>query len=167
MNKVNFSGSNSGATAPLLGGFGAIAVGDLSDSGSLEVAMIYIDQLYVRDQDNMYLTEKVKRMHITMGYRWWLNPYFSTSLGFYSSYLMGDYTTIHSDFPAGSNFDTSARDTTEYGFDLSVQGEIWQDRKIAIIGDGRYSLSVTPKKGEEFENFGLMLGIRYIIQGQN
>lgn len=167
INKVNFEGSSTGATDPVLGGFGLIAVGDLSDSGSLEVAMIYIDQMYVREEGGLVLAEKVKRMHMTMGYRWWLNPYFSTSLGFYSSYLMGDYATVHSDFPTGSDFDTSARDTTEYGFDLSLQGEIWQDQKVAIVGDARYSISVTPKRGEEFENFGLLVGVRYIIQGNN
>ena len=77
---------------------------------------------------------------------------------------MGDPKIIHSTFAAGAEIDTSARDTTEYGFDWAVQGDIWSNDKMAVIAETRYSLSVTSKEKEKSDHYGLMLGIRYLIQ---
>ncbi len=162
--KTNFTSTASGVTSPTLGGYGLMAVGDVSDHGSLEIAMFDMHKLFLRDQSGLYIVEEKEVVHITMGYRWWLNPYFSTSLTFYSSYALGNPKIIHSDFATGTEIDTSARDTTEYGFDFAVQSELWSHEKYAVVADARYSLSVTNKANEKSDHYGLFLGLRYLIQ---
>ncbi len=166
MYKTNFSSSESGAISPILGGYGLMAVGDVNDKGSLEIAMFDMHKLYIRNQDGLFISEEKEVIHITMGYRWWLSSYLSTSLTFYSSYSLGLPKIVHSDFPAGAAIDTSARDTTEYGFDLALQDEIWSEGHYAVVADLRYSLSVTSKKDEKSDHYGLFLGIRYLVQGK-
>jgi hypothetical protein len=165
INTTNFSGSDTVPRPGYLGGYSIVAVGDISSSGSLEIAMIYLpSMLFVRDEGGKYQVENTQVMHITMGYRWWLNPYFSTSLAFYSAYSIGDPNIVHSDFVPTNTIDTSARDTTEYGFDWAVQGELWSNDRWAAIAEGRYSLSVTSKKNEHSDQYGIMIGARYLVQ---
>ncbi len=162
--KTNFGGSDSGVTSPYRGGYGLMAVGDVSDWGSLEIAMFDMHKLYVRQQSGLFVAEEKEVVHITMGYRWWLNHYLSTSLTFYSSYSLGDPRIIHSDFPIGAEIDTSARDTTEYGFDIALQSELWSYEKYAVVADARYSISVTNKENEKSDHYGLFVGVRYLVQ---
>lgn len=147
-----------------LGGMELVAVGDISDHGALEIAMIYTPQIFVRDIGGKMLAEKIQTIHITMGYRWWLTPYLSSSLALYSAYPMGEKEVVHDDGGISQTADTSARDRTEYGFDGALQGELWTDEKFALILEARYSLSATPKKDEKSDQYGMVLGIRYIVQ---
>lgn len=165
-NKTNFAGVNSGINSTYLGGVGLIAVGDINQKGSLEIGMFYMPQMFFREQGPRLIAEKTQVMHISMGYRRWINPYFSTSLSFYSSYSMGEPIIIYSDFPLGSEIDTSARDITEYGLDWSLQGDLWSYDKFAVIFEGRYSLSVTSKQDEKSDQYGFLLGLRYLVQDE-
>jgi len=110
------------------------------------------------------VTEQTQLMHITMGYKRWLNERFAVSLAFFSSYSMGDPKIVHNDFAPGDEPTTSARDTTEYGFDLALQSELWQKDRIALILDSRYSRSLTNKPSESADHYGFLLGIRYFVQ---
>ncbi len=162
--KTNFAGSPSGAVSRNLAGLGLVALGDINNIGSLEIAMFDLHKVYFREEAGKYIAEEKEVIHITMGYRYWINPYFSSSLSFYSSYSLGEVRIVHSDFTPGTEIDTSARDTTEYGFDLAFQGDIWSNEKWAVVGEARYSLSVTSKKSEQSDHYGIMLGARYQIQ---
>ncbi len=162
--KTNFKGSTSGATAPYLGGVGLIAVGDVNDHGSLEIGMFYMDKLYFLDDGGKYIAERTQLMHITLGYRYWLSSNFSTSLSFFSAYSMGDPELTHNDFTNGGEIHTSAHDKTEYGFDLAIQGELWNWDALTLVWDARYSRSVTPKVNEHADHYGVLLGVRYFIQ---
>ena len=164
LNRTNFKGSPTMEEPGYLGGMELVAVGDISDHGSLEIAMIYTPQIFIRDIGGKMLAEKIQTIHITMGYRWWHTPYLSSSLALYSAYPMGDKEIVHDDGGISQIADTSARDRTEYGFDWAVQGELWTDDRFAVILEGRYSLSLTPKKDEHSDQFGTVLGLRYIIQ---
>jgi hypothetical protein len=110
--------------------------------------------------------EESDRIQITMGYRHWFANWLSAGLAFSSSYAMGDTRTIRDDFtPRGLKaIDTSASDTTEYGFDFSLQWEVFSYQRLALIADAIYSLSVTGKPNETTDHYGVMLGIRYFIQ---
>lgn len=162
--KTDFRNSITGATSPFLGGVGLLAVGDIDTHGSLEIGLFDMHKIYFRQQEGQFIAEEKEVVHITMGYRRWLNSYLSTSLTFYSSYSLGAPTIVHSDFPPGTEIDTSARDTTEYGFDIALQSEVWNQEKFAVIADVRYSLSVTNKSHENSNHYGLFLGLRYLIQ---
>ncbi len=162
--KTNFSGSNSGAKSPNLAGLGLIALGDINSFGSLEIAMFDLHKIYFREELGKHIAVEKEVIHITLGYRYWINPYFSSSLSFYSSYSLGDPRLVHSDFLPNTEIDTSANDTTEYGFDLAIQADLWSSEKWAVTSEGRYSLSVTSKKNENADHYGIMLGLRYLIQ---
>lgn len=162
--KTNFAGSETGARSPNLAGLGLIVLGDINSFGSLEIAMFDLHKIYFREELGKYVAVEKEVIHITMGYRFWINPYFSTSVSFYSSYSLGDPRIVHSDFLPDTEIDTSANDTTEYGFDFAIQGDLWTREKWAVVSEGRYSLSVTSKKNENADHYGILLGLRYLIQ---
>ena len=162
--RTNFGGSSTGASAPFYTGLGLVAVGDVNDHGSLEIGTFYTDKMYIRETGGKYIAEVTQLVHITLGYRHWINSMFSTSMSFFSAYPIGDPEIVHSDFPQNSQIDTSARDSTEYGFDLAFQGELWSNDKLALVWDGRFSKSVTPKNNEYADHYGILVGLRYFIQ---
>ncbi len=152
-----------GVKNPRLGGVGLIVQGDISDKGNLEISMLHTNKVFFREQGSGLLAERSQFMHISMGYRYWMTHYFSVGLAFYSAYSMGEpeitTNTLQSD-----GITTSARDKTEYGFDFSLMGEVWSHDRIALMLDGKYSYSVTPKENEYADNYLFLIGIRYFIQ---
>lgn len=163
--KTEYPSSQTQNYSPVIQGFSLVANGDTGEWGSLEVALIYAPRLYYRQENGLTQLEKIERMHITMGYRWWLNQYLSTSLGLFSSYAMGDPVVEFTQYAPGAEIDTSARDTTEYGLDLAIQSEVWGSGKYAAVIEGRYSYSLTPKENEKSHHYGLSIGVRYLFQG--
>ncbi|MBC7419207.1 MAG: hypothetical protein H7328_00630 [Bdellovibrio sp.] len=162
--KTNFSDSAAGAHSPYFGDIGLIAQGDLNSNGGLEIGIFHMNKLFFRESGGNYIAEKTELISVTLGYRYWMNPYLAAGLSFYSSYSIGNPVVEHSDFPLGGNIDTSARDTTEYGFDLSLQSEVWSRNHQAIILDARYSISVTNKENEQANHYALLIGYKYMIQ---
>lgn len=162
--QTHFESSNTGATSPTLGGIALIANGDISDVGSLEIGLFQMNKIFERDENRMYLTEETSMMYVTMGYRRWLNSDFSVAAAFYSSYTMGEPVILHSDFPSGQEPTTSAHDTTDYGLDFSIQGELLETERFAIIADARYSYCLTPKVSEKADHYGILIGLRYFVQ---
>ncbi len=71
-----------------------------------------------------------------------------------------DYTPLGLATP-----ETSAHDSTEYGFDGSIQVEPWREGRYAAIIDLRYSYSVTDKPDEESNHYGILVGLKYFVQG--
>lgn len=70
-------------------------------------------------------------------------------------------------FPPNAAPATSAQDTVKYGFDFSIQVEPYRVDRFSLVIDGRYSLSVTSKPGED-ENFvSVLIGMKYFIQGKD
>lgn len=166
LQKSNFP-SSSQAKAPLLGGAGLIVVGDIDHKSSLEIGMFQFNKYYYREVSDSYLCEASGTILIAMGYRWWLKERLSVSLSFFSSYPVGDSRRISRDIKTGVSIDTSAEDTTEYGFDLSSQIELWKQGRVGFVADLRYSKSVTAKPNEYADHFAGLIGVRYLIQGDD
>ena len=162
--KTNFGETASGAKSPNLADFGLIAQGDINAHSSLEVSIFHMNKVYFREQAGQTLAEQTELVHLTMGYRRWLTSYFSVALGFYSAYPMGEAKIRHNDYPPGTDIDTSARDPSENGAELSIQGEVWSHGKIAVVIDGRYAYSFTNKSNEHGDHYGGLIGIKYLIQ---
>lgn len=165
--KTNAPIGDSRGDFPWKGDFGLMALGDINDKSSLEIAIFHMDKTFFRDDEGHLIAEKSKLLHTTLGYRNWLNPYFAAGLSFYSSYTLGDYMTVYNDYPVGVDTDTSARDITEYGLDISLLGELWSSGRWGLIVDGRYSYPFTSKPHEKAEHYALFLGVRYFIQGKD
>jgi hypothetical protein len=153
-------------------GLGIVAEGDVDYNGGVEIAMIYLDKIYVRAPEEGDATridpyaERIRRMYITTGYRHWFTPWVSFAGAFFSSYSMGDPRHVEL-MPEGSAEDpTSARAITEYGMDFSVQVEIVRGKTYAIVADSRYSWSLSRKRREDADVMGVLVGFKYLVPKQ-
>lgn len=149
--------------SPYLSGGGLVAEGDLDENGGVEIAMIYFDKVYLRERYDDYTSEQIKRMFITTGYRHWFNDHLSAALAFYSSYSMGDVKTRHSELPSDTDLTTTASKITEYGMDLSVQWELWNNGEMGVVADARYAWAITRLPHEDSDVYSLLLGFKYLI----
>tara|TARA_B110001454_G_scaffold219196_1_gene251406 strand:- start:21371 stop:22012 length:642 start_codon:yes stop_codon:yes gene_type:complete len=162
--RTNFRGSDSGIQSPIKTGTAFLVNGDINEKGALEIGMFYMDKYFFREKDSRYLAENTDLIHITMGYRRFLTSKLSTSLTLFSSYSIGDPHIYRTEFTTDQEVDTSARDTTEYGFDLAVQYELWEQERFAVVTDIRYSYSVTNKLNERGDHYGAFISLRYFVQ---
>lgn len=162
--KTDFRNSDSGAQSSHENGMNLTAIGDINDHGSLELALFYMKKPYFFHDDDQFLAQKTQVIHVTMGYRHWINSYLSTSLSIFSTYPTGDVQTLHSDFTAANFPETAVAAKTIYGLELAVQYEIWSHGLYAITADTRYSKAMTLRSSERGDHYGIMLGLRYFIQ---
>lgn len=162
--KTSFEGTSTDVGSPLLMGGALIAEGDINKNGGLEIGIFLINKIYLRKTETEELAEKIKQIYVTMGYRYWFNQKWSLAAAFFSSYIMGERKMIHSTFMPPRDINTSASDTTEYGFDFSLQHEFWRQGDFSALIDTRYSLSVTDKSNEYGDHYGFLVGLRYQIQ---
>jgi hypothetical protein len=164
--KTNYEGRTDEVKSSYLGSPALLVQGDVNEHGSLEITLFQMNKMFFRDQDGGFLAEQTPVMQIGLGYRRWLNEYFSVGWAFYSSYAMADPTVVHSVQGSGNQLDTSASDITEYGFDFSVQSEIWSRDRLAVILDARYARPVTSKENEHGDHYGLLVALRYFVQSR-
>lgn len=144
--------------------FGLVTVGDINSKGALEIGIFHFHKSFLRNERTFFVSEKTEMLHVTMGYRWWLSPVWSSSMTFSSSYSMGTPSSLYNDFPITEEIPTSARDTVEYGLDLALQREVWSQGQYGVNFDFRYGLSLTSKTQEQGDHFGAMVNFRYLIQ---
>jgi hypothetical protein len=164
LHRTNFQNSSTGASAPYQGDLALIINGDITDRGQLEIGMYHLNKQYFRDQGSVYVGEETELIEITLGYRHWFTPWLSLGTCFSSAYSMGYPRIIHNDFAPAPPIDTSARDTTEYGFHFSVQSDLYTHDRLTLALTALYSLSVTGKPNEKADHYGAMIGLRYFIQ---
>jgi hypothetical protein len=150
------------ANTPFFLGFGALAEGDLSDHGGIEIGLFYFNKLYKRAMSNGEVISQVAKIDIPMSYRYWLNPEFSGALGFSTSFSVGNPQVNFSNVSGDQS--TSATNIADYGIDFSVQWEFWTNGLFSALVDGRYSLSLSANSGEDANQYGLLVAIKYMIQ---
>lgn len=164
MFKTHYDSSKTKLDDRLSGGLAIILTGDISKKGALEIALFNYQKMYFREKGDQLIAVKTGTVHATMGYRWWLHPHYSTSLGFYSAYSFGKPNTVFNDTVSTEPVKTSAEDTTEYGIDLAAQAELGSIGTGTINIDFRYSYSLTNKTHEYGNHYGAFLGLRFPIQ---
>lgn len=150
---------------PIMSGFTLIAEGDVDYNGGIEISISYLQKIYPREVGDKVNIEKNKKIYVNTGYRHWFNKKYSAGLSFFSAYSMGGTRVVRSDFPLSSRPPSSAKDPAEYGFEFSLQYEPIQVGKFFLVVDGRYSHSVTSKDNEDGNHYGLILGLKYFIEG--
>ncbi|KYG65767.1 hypothetical protein AZI86_01435 [Bdellovibrio bacteriovorus] len=165
--RTHYQGSDPAISTPYLSGPALTVLGDVSDNGSLEIVTIYMNKLYIREQGGLSVAEKTQAFHITMGYRHWFGSYFSTSLGVYTSYPMGESMIVHDAFPTGQRINTTATEASESGLDWSIQWEAWNNGRWGAVLETKYSYSLTKQSNEWADQYGFNLGVRYFIQGDD
>ena len=162
--KTYFEETSTPVKSPLSSGLAIVAEGDIDKHGGLEIGIFFISKLYLRKTEAEELAERIKQVYITMGYRHWFNEKWSVAAAFFSTYVMGKRKIEFSTFQPPQNINTSASDTTEYGFDFSIQYEIWRKGDLSALIDTRYSYSITDKNNEYGDHYGFLIGLRYQIQ---
>jgi hypothetical protein len=145
---------------------GIVVEGDLTNHGGIEVSFFYLRNAFSLRRDHKTLVERVKRLYISTGYRHWFTQKFSAAGALFSTYTIGDAKVIHDEFPTGEAPNTSARDTSKYGLDFSVQYEPLRIDRFSLIVDGRYAYSFTAKPNEDSNHFGIFVAIKYFIQSR-
>lgn len=151
-------------TSPFMAGVGILAEGDIDDNGGIEIGIFYFPEYFSIYRDGMEITEKAKRIYITMGYRHWFTKQFSMAFAFFSNYSMSEAEVMNNDFgPYAPK--TSAHDMTEYGFDASVQWEFWNHENFSLLVDARYSYSMTMKSGEDQNFVAGLVALKFYVQG--
>lgn len=164
--RTNYEGSNSDMNSPRQGALALTALGDVNDRGSLEISLIYMNKMYLRSDGGMDVAEKTQLLHTTLGYRHWFGSYFSTSLSIYTSYPMGESTIVHTSNP-NQKLPTTASEPSESGLDWAVQWEPWNNGRWAAVVEARYSYSLTKKANEWADQYGMLVGLRYFVQGDD
>ncbi|WP_413293556.1 hypothetical protein ACLSU7_00470 [Bdellovibrio sp. HCB185ZH] len=148
-------------------GIALIASGDVSDHGALEMAAVYFHKYYFRDEAaGRSVVERTQAMQVTIAYRRYWAPSFSTSLGIYTTYPMGFVKTVHTDFTPQEDIKTSAWSSSESGANLALQGEIWNSGLWAVTADARYTYAVSKMPNEFSDQYAFMIGVRYFIQSR-
>lgn len=147
-----------------LSSFGAVVEADIDYHGGPELTALYTRQMYSIQKDGLIHNELGKRMYVGLGYRHWFNRRFSMGGAFFSSYAMGDPQVIYSEFGSSPAPKTSARDSTDYGFEASVAADIFIWDEWAFMAAGRYSRSVTSKPGESADFYSALFALKYLIQ---
>lgn len=163
--QTNYVGDEA-MTSPNTSGLAFIMLGDVNDHGSLEVATLHMNKTYFRKDAGRLIIEKVPTIHVSFGYRRWYGQKFSASLGLFTSYPLEDAAVIHNEFPSGQEIATTARENSETGLDFGIEGELWSQGRYAVFMGGRYSWSLTKKPNEFSDQYGVLLGVRYFIQGK-
>jgi hypothetical protein len=159
-------GLNHSMPSPILQGPVFKAEADLSRHGGLEIGVFYLNNAFSIKQNGLIVIERIKRLYVSSGYRQWFTDKFSMGLFFTSSYTMGDADVLRDDFHGAIHQNTSASDTTEYGFELSVGYEFWRHDRFSMIVDGRYNWSVTAKPSEDANHFGALIALKYFLQAR-
>lgn len=144
-------------------GWGVIAQGDVDANGGVEIGLIYTDKTYILSHNQDLLTQRMKRMYVTTGYRHWFFAPISAALAVFSSYSMGDVKTLVETDPTNEDLKTTAETITEYGLDVSLQWEVFAGDAVAVVADARYSKSLSAKKDEKADQVGAMLAFKYLI----
>lgn len=152
--------------SPVYVGPAILGEADINSKGGLEIGFFYLRNPFSVRYNNKTIVESLKRIYITTGWRQWFNPRFSIALAFSSSYSFGDLHIMRDDFNGVNRPRTSASDITEYGFDLSMQYEPYNVGRYAIVIDGRYNRSITPKRGEDNDHMGIFMSLKYFIQSR-
>lgn len=146
------------------GGFGLLLTGDLSENSALELSMFNMYKTYFREIQNRVLAEKTALLHIAMGYRRYWTEKFSSSISFYSAYSMGRRKTLFTDLLPTDTLTTSASDITEYGMDLALQYQVWEQGEQGVVLDSRYAYSITNKSREYGNHYGFYLAYRRSVR---
>lgn len=142
-------------------GFALIAEAVFAENAALEIGLFYLDKPYYREANSNFLMQKIKRIYITTGYRFWWSKYLSTSLGLFSSFSMGDVVDVESSSGLPEDFITNAEEITNYGLDTSFRFEYDLSKDDGFFIDFRYSFNVTAETdGENANHFAV--GIFYM-----
>lgn len=155
-------GKNSSSKA----GLGLLIQGDVNHRGGLELGLYHYQHVYSLKYFGREKIEKINRINLTMGYRYWPYDVWGLSFAFSSAYAFGDKEIIKNDFQDSEGVATTAAKISEHGFIMSSIFDIWSFRHHAIHIHTFYHYSLNTNFGESADLYGLMIGYTFYIQSK-
>lgn len=140
-------------------GFALISEAVVAKNSAIEIGLFYLNKPYYRIEGSQFIIQKIQRMYITTGYRWWWSKKLSSGVSLFSAFSMGGVKTTDQSPGLGRDFKTSAEEITNYGLDLSIRFENEFSSRDGVFIDLRYSHSLTTERGEQSNP--IMLGVFY------
>lgn len=140
-------------------GLALISEAVVAKNSAIEIGLFYLNKPYYRSDGSQFILQKIQRMYITTGYRWWWSKKLSSGINLFSAFSMGDVETTRSSPGIDETFRTSAEEITNYGLDISMRFEHEFNARDGIFIDLRYSYSLTAESGEQSNP--IVLGIFY------
>lgn len=137
-------------------GFSIIGEAMSADFGSLEASISFLEKYYYRETADSFVIDKIPRVHIGLGYRYWFWEYFSFGFELSTSYSMGSKENVKSFGLGSSGIETSANDITEYLLDGSFQAKLWTNKDASYYLDFRYSKLLTGRASEKGNHLGVI-----------
>lgn len=145
-------------------GFSLFALADMDNNGGIEAGLMYLNQFFYRNEQNLAVVEKSKRFYVFMGYRHWFIPQVSTGLSVFSTYSMGKEQSIHQSSAAASEFGTSAQESSSQGISVSFQYDQAVNPIWSAVIDLRYLYHFNQRSDEVDAYGGLVISIKRLIQ---
>lgn len=137
-------------------------LGDLSDHGSLEISLGFLNKRYMIRENNQTLLEQAQVVLAGFGYRYWLDNRFSVSTLIYTSYPMISSDVLIDTFPERKY--TTAHQNSETGIEFRTQYEVWGNAVWGLSVEGRYAYAINRQADEYLNQYGLFIGLRHLIQ---
>jgi hypothetical protein len=148
---------------PFLLGLAVFGEADLNEHGGVEIGLFYTFKTYQRVWDNSFVSARVHKFDVPAGYRHWFTPAFSAALSLSSLFTIGDTQVQYNGLKSG-NQGTLANAIIDYAINVSLQWEAWSRGAFTVLLDGRYDFSISTNVGEDANQYGLLVGLKYLIQ---
>ena len=137
-------------------------LGQISDRGFLNITSSFFPKIYSRTIDSLIIKERNYLLQMAIGYQQILSESLNAGFDFATHYRLSDPEMIYT--APGINpltADTSARDDTEYGFNLIVSYNLMKFEKFKIDLDMKYFFSTTAKTAENANHIYYLVAVNY------
>lgn len=138
-------------------GFAIVGEAASAESGSIEASIILMKKNYYRESSTGYVIESLPRVYLSLGYRYWFFSRLSMALSLGSNYSLGSYKREKTFGTGVDDLETSARDTTDYLLDVSLQVVLWKSKKDNVVLDTRYAKNFTTRADENANHIATMI----------
>jgi hypothetical protein len=137
-------------------------LGQISERGFLNISSSFFPKIYSRTIDSLVIKERNYYLQMGIGYQQILSDSLKAGFDFATHYRLSDPELIY--FSPGIDptiTDTSARDDTEYGFDLILSYNLMKFEKFKVDFDMKYFFSTTAKTAENANHIYYLIAVNY------
>lgn len=135
--------------------------GKVSERGFLNITSSLFPKIYSRTINSLNFKERTHLLQMSIGYQHVINDQIMAGFDFATHYRLTDPEPIYYAPGIDSGNDTSARDNTEYGFNLILGYNVAKFEKFKIDLDVKYFFSITPKTNEDANHLYYLASLTY------
>lgn len=135
--------------------------GQVGERGFLNITSSYFPKIYSRTINGLNFKERNYLLQMSIGFQHIINEKFLAGFDFATHYRLTDHESIFYAPGVDPTSDTSARDDTEYGFNLILGYNLARFEKFKIDLDMKYFFSVTQKSNEDANHLYYLASLTY------